>query len=139
MGEKVVVVGGGQVGCETALYLAQKGRQVTILEMLDDVAPDANLMHRRALMLELKKAVTIQTGAMCVEIGDRAVVAAGRDGGRTVHLCDTVVIAVGYKPRSEVVDALTDSAPDFIAVGDCVRPRKILNAVRTGYDAGMSI
>ena len=139
VGDKVVVVGGGQVGCETALYLAQKGRQVTILEMLDDVASDANLMHRRALMLELKKAVTIQTGAMCVQIGERAVVAAGWAGGRTVHPCDTVVIAVGYKPRSEVVDALTDSAPDFIAVGDCVRPRKILNAVRTGYDAGMSI
>ncbi len=144
VGNDVLIIGGGQVGCETALHLVAKGKRVTVLEMLDDVARDANLMHRRALLLELAKAeavgsLTVLTGATCVEVRDRAVVAAGRDGGRTLHDCDTVVVAAGYKADPELIEAWADLAPEFMAIGDCVRPRKILNAVRTGYDAAMAV
>ena len=52
---------------------------------------------------------------------------------------DTVVIAVGYRPLTEVVDALRDSAPEVMTIGDCVKPRKVLQAIRTGYDAGMAV
>jgi len=144
VGNDVLIIGGGQVGCETALYLVAKGKRVTVLEMLDDVARDANLMHRRALLLELAKAeavgsLTVLTGATCVEVRDRAVVAAGRDGGRTLRDRDTVVVAAGYKADPELIEAWADLAPEFMAIGDCVRPRKILNAVRTGYDAAMAV
>jgi NADPH-dependent 2,4-dienoyl-CoA reductase/sulfur reductase-like enzyme len=139
VGERVEVAGGGLVGCETALHLAQLGKEVEILEMLDDIALDANLMHRRALLLELQKAVTVHTATRCVEIIEGGAIAAGLNGTQVLHPCDTVVIACGYKPSLDVVDSLADCAPDFIAVGDCVRPRRILNAVRTGYDAAMSI
>jgi len=144
VGDSVAIVGGGQVGCETALYLAAKGKRVTVLEMLDEVARDANLMHRRALLLELNKAesaglLKIHTGATCVEVRDGAVVAADRDGGRTSHSCDTAVVAAGYRALPEATESWADLAPEFMTIGDCVRPRKILHAVRTGYDAAMSL
>jgi 2,4-dienoyl-CoA reductase-like NADH-dependent reductase (Old Yellow Enzyme family)/thioredoxin reductase len=139
IGPRVVVIGGGLVGCETGLHLAQQGRDVTVVEMLDDVASDSNLMHRRALMLELAKAVKIRTGLTCTEITCEGVVAAGVDGERTVIPGDTVVVAVGYRSRTTVVDALAGAAPDFMTIGDCVRPRRVLYAVRMGYDAGMAV
>ena len=139
IGERVVVVGGGQVGCETGLHLAQLGKEVTIVEMLDELAPDANIMHRRGLLLELQKAVKTMTGRRCVEMTAAGVVVEGKDGEHTLLPCDTVVVAVGYRPRTEVVDALRDAAPEVMVVGDCVKPRRVIHAIRTGYDAAMSI
>jgi NADPH-dependent 2,4-dienoyl-CoA reductase/sulfur reductase-like enzyme len=139
IGQRVVVVGGGLVGCELALHLAQQGKDVDIIEILDEVALEPNIMHRRALLLELEKALTIRTGVECIEITDEGVIAVGREGERVTFTCDTVVLAVGYRPRSAVVDALFDTAPEFIPVGDCVKPRNLLWALRTGYDAAMAV
>ncbi len=139
VGERVVVIGGGQVGCETALHLAAQGKQVTIVEMLDEVAPDANIMHRRALLPELHRAVTLRTGNRAVEITDDAVVVEDSEGAPAKVPYDTVVVAVGYRPLTEVVDALRDCAPEVMTVGDCVKPRKVLQAIRGGYDAGMAV
>lgn len=138
-GERIVVVGGGLVGCETGLYLAQQGKEVTIVEMLDEVASDANIMHGRALRLELARAVTIRTGLRCVEITGEGVVCAGRGGERVTIPCDTAVIAVGYESRTDMVDALFGVATEVMTIGDCVRPRRVLQAIRTGYDAAMAI
>ena len=52
---------------------------------------------------------------------------------------DTVIVAVGQTPRSGIVDALRETAPEFTAIGDCVKPQNVLKAVRTGYDAAMAI
>lgn len=139
VGPRVVVIGGGLLGCETGLHMAQQGRDVTIVEMLDDVASDSNPMHRRALMLELAKAVRIRTGLTCTQITGEGVVVTANDGERTVIPGDTVVIAVGYTPRTDVVDTLAETAPEFMAIGDCVRARGVLHAVRMGYDAGMAV
>ena len=139
IGKKVAVIGGGLVGCETGLYMAQQAKDVTIIEMLDDVAVEANIMHRRALMLELEKYCEIKTGFRCAEIIEKGVIAIDKEGKETLFEADNVIIAVGLKPRSDIVEALRDMAPGFIAIGDCVKPKRVMQAVRTGYDAGMSI
>ena len=90
-------------------------------------------------MLELEKSVKIRIRIRCTEITDGSVLAVDQNGERVALACDTVVIAVGYKSRSEVVDALFDTALEFVAVGDCVKPRNVLQAVRTGYDAAMAV
>ena len=139
IGDRVVVVAGGLVGCEVALHLAQQRKNVDIIEMLDEVALEANILHRRALLLELEKVVTIRSGLECTEITDEGVIAVDRNGERVTFACDTVVLAVGYRPPSELVDALLDTAPEVVPVGDCVKPRNLLWAVRTGYDAAMAV
>lgn len=139
IGQKIVVIGGGLVGCETGLHIAQKGKDITIIEMLDDVALEANILHRRALMPELEKETKIRTGLKCTEITDKGVTAIDRDGKKALFEADTVIIAVGYSSRSSLVDSLREKVPEFIAIGDCLRPGKVLHAVRTGYDAGMAV
>ena len=139
VGNKVAVIGGGLVGCETGLYLAQKGKDVKVIEMLEDVALEANIMHRRALMLELEKSVQIKAGLKCAEITDKGVTVVNKEGTQTLIEADTNIVAVGYKSRSGIVDALRGAAPEFMEIGDCVKPRKVLQAVRTGYDAGMAV
>ena len=62
VGQKVAVLGGGLVGCETALHLAMDGKEVTVIEMLDIVCPDANPRYRPSLMTQLEKYVTRKTG-----------------------------------------------------------------------------
>jgi 2,4-dienoyl-CoA reductase-like NADH-dependent reductase (Old Yellow Enzyme family)/NADPH-dependent 2,4-dienoyl-CoA reductase/sulfur reductase-like enzyme len=138
-GDKVAVIGGGLVGCETGLYLAHKGKDVTIIEMLEDVALEANIMHRRALMQELDRSVKIKAGLKCTEITDEGVKAMDGKGKDTLIEADTIVVAVGYKARSGMVDSLRTTAPEFMAIGDCVSPKKVLQAVRTGFDAGMAV
>jgi 2,4-dienoyl-CoA reductase-like NADH-dependent reductase (Old Yellow Enzyme family)/thioredoxin reductase len=139
IGQKVVMIGGGLMGCETGLHLARQGKGVTIIEMLDDVALEANIMHRRALMLELEKSVKIRPGFKCTKITDKGVMAVDREGKEELFKADTVIIAIGMKPRSIVVDGLRGTAPEFMTIGDCLKARRILQAVRTGYDAGMTI
>jgi pyruvate/2-oxoglutarate dehydrogenase complex dihydrolipoamide dehydrogenase (E3) component len=107
--------------------------------MLDDVAVEANIMHRRALMLELEKSVKIKTGIKCTEITDKGVTAVDKDGRQVFFEAETIIVAVGYRSRPGIVDALRGTAPEFMAIGDCVTPKKVLQAVRTGYDAGMAV
>jgi thioredoxin reductase len=107
--------------------------------MLDEVAGEANIMHRRALMLELEKSVKIKTGLRCTEITSEGVMAVDKDFKEMLFEADSIIVAVGLKSRSDLVDALQGVAPEFMAIGDCVKPKKVMQAVRTGYDAAMSI
>lgn len=139
IGNKVVVVGGGLVGCETALHLAQQGKDITVIEMMDDVAADANPIHKNALMIELSELVKLQKSTKCAEITDDGVIGLAYDGDKKLFEADTVIVAVGMKSRSRMVEELRDLAPEFAVAGDCVKPKKVMQAIRSGYDAAMNI
>ena len=133
IGESVVVIGGGLVGCETALYLAQKGKKLTILEILDDVAQDmvmANRMHLLKLLADTN--VNILTKTSIVEMMDDSVVIVNKYG-RSKLENDTVVLAVGSKPNKKLKETLKDKVPEIYVIGDCVEPRKVLNAIWEGF------
>lgn len=85
--EQIVVVGGGQVGCETALHLAQRGRQVRLLEMRDTLAPDASPTHRNELMYQLctTKDLVCEVGAKVTEIGKDYVVYEKQTGSWKIY------------------------------------------------------
>jgi len=139
IGNKVVIIGGGLMGCETGIHLKRSGKDVTVLEMLGEPYRDANLMHKRALAMELSKGITVKTETKCVEINDKGVAAIGPDGKEQLFEADTVIYAVGIKARTDVVDRLRGSAPEFVWIGDCNKPQKVTEAVRAGYDAAMDI
>jgi pyruvate/2-oxoglutarate dehydrogenase complex dihydrolipoamide dehydrogenase (E3) component len=138
-GDRVVIIGGGLLGCETGLYLTQQGKDITIVEMLDDVALKANIMHRRALMLEIEKSIAIKAGFRCTKIIDSGLIATDRDGREMLFDADNIVVAAGLKPRSDVVERLRGAVLEFRAIGDCTKPGNVLTAVRSGYDAAMAI
>lgn len=134
VGESVTVFGGGLVGCEVALHLAQRGKRVTVIEILESVARDMFAINRMHLLVLLAEAgVTILTGTTITEITDDGVTLADRDGKRSTLQSDTVVLAVGLEPNRGLEQALAGSAPETRAIGDCVAPRKVMDAVWEGF------
>ena len=130
------------MGCEEALELARKGHRVTVLEMRPDLAIDSAYLHREALLLELAKhpdEVTLLTRIRCDEITPQGVRGRDEAGQERFFEADSVLVAAGMKPLREQADALRSCAPDVLVLGDCRKPRRVLEAVRAGYDAGMHL
>jgi len=139
-GDRVIILGGGATGCEAALFLAQVGKKVTIVEMLDELCPDFNACNR-ALLLELlgENAVDVKTGTRVVEVRDGSVVCAGPERASYEIAGDTLVHALGAKPREETVERLKGLAEEVHVVGDAVKPRIMYDAVHEGFEAAMEI
>ena len=141
IGKRVVVVGGGLVGCEVGLHLAKNGRDVVVIEMLEEVARDAYKMHRIALIHEMDKMLAYRTGLKCVAITPRSVAVVNREHKEEFLAADTVVYAAGMEAYREGTEKLRAAAGDVpvYEVGDCVSPAKVYDAVRQGFIAAMSI
>ncbi len=140
LGKSVAVLGGGLVGCETGLFLAEQGHDVTIIEMQDTIAPEANWMHREGMMQSFAKApITCRTGLRVSAIQPGRVTALDAQGQEVVILADSVVYAMGMRPNAATVDALRSTAVDVIPVGDCISPRKARQAMEEGFWAAVRL
>jgi 2,4-dienoyl-CoA reductase-like NADH-dependent reductase (Old Yellow Enzyme family)/thioredoxin reductase len=141
IGQKVVMIGGGLVGCEVGLHLAKNGRSVVVVEMLSEVARDSYRMHRVGLMNELAKMLTVRTGSKCTEILRDGVTVVDKDGGEEFLAADTVVYAVGMEARRQKAEDLRAAAGNtpVYEIGDCVCAAKVYDAVRQGFVAAMTI
>jgi len=142
VGQKVLVIGGGLVGCETAEFLADRGKEVTVAEMTPDVATDVGPLTR-GLMLErlARKQVKILTGTK-VQAIEADGVTVERDGRvEKIAGIDTVVIAAGAAPNTEFVESLgeTREGITFYTVGDCAKPRRIIDAIHEAFRTAYQI
>lgn len=138
-GHRVVVCGGGLSGCDLALELAEAGHEVTIVEMLDEVARDMLFLNRTSLLRSLVQYhVRILTGHRVTEVTDTGVVLAGPDGSTTLE-CDTVVAAFGVVPDRTLADELTAAGKPIHIVGDCAEPRKVGDAINDAYELALSL
>ncbi len=139
VGEKVVVVGGGGVGCDTAAKLAKEGKKVTIVEMLPKIAADIGVSTRWTVLMYLRQhGVEMLTNTKAVEIKKNAVVVES-NGERKEIPCDTVVLAVGTRSNDGICDELASKVPETYRIGDCVKPRKALDATREAADLALRI
>ena len=140
VGRKVAVIGGGQVGCETAVHYGMQGKDVTVLEMKDALAPDAMRTYREELVGQVgdhcRAAVT---GAKVTAITEQGVVYQDRDGKDHLVEADTVILAVGMKPRSAEAEAYRGCAEEFRKFGDCVKVGNVKTATRSAFDAAMAL
>jgi 2,4-dienoyl-CoA reductase-like NADH-dependent reductase (Old Yellow Enzyme family)/thioredoxin reductase len=140
VGQNVVIIGGGMVGCETGHYLAEQGKTVTIIEILKRMANDMFFMARRRLMDGLRsKKVTMLTSATCEEIKEGSVLVATAEGKRETISADTIVIAVGYEANDRLYKALKGKVPEVYCIGNSARPRRILEATSEGYQTGLAL
>ena len=139
VGKKVVVLGGGLVGCETAVHLAREGRDVTVVEMLRDVCLDANARHRPILVAELNKSAKCRTGLKGVRIDGNGLYCTDGDGNELFFKADTVVVAVGQRSSRAAADSLRDCAPEVQEIGDCVKPAQVTQAVFRGHFAALDL
>lgn len=136
-GQTVCVIGGGLVGCEEAVTLAKEGRDVTIIEYQDQLAPDCGRMHRISLMHELKTqpSIHIFTGFSCTRICSKGVEAQDAAGEKRFFAADTVIMAVGMVSRKEEAERLRSYGLETYIAGDAAHPAQIGQAVRSGFDA----
>ncbi len=134
-GHRVVFIGGGLVGCESALHLGMEGHEVTVVEMREDVAVDATADHRRYLMPLLERHATLACGITVTEIAPEGVYGTDGEGQRQFFPADSVILATGLKARSAQAEALRSPDYDFVLIGDARKARNVFAAVREGYDA----
>lgn len=142
VGNKVVVIGGGIAGCEEGLNLAMQGKDVTIIEMQEKFAADTPVLHYKAMMLEYAKypnTLRILTQTKCNKITKDGVIAEDNSNKEIKIPADTIIVAVGMKSLEDDVNALRCCAEDFITIGDCIKPGKVLEAVHGGYFAAKNI
>lgn len=140
LGDKVVLVGGGLVGCETALHLAKNGKHVMLVEMRSELAPDGYFSERLHTMeyLENDPNVEFLTNARCLEIGEDYVRVMLPEGESRIS-ADSVVLSSGMRERASLRDQFAGVAFDVISVGDCVRASNLREATWSGYNAAMTI
>jgi len=140
-GEEVVVVGGGLVGCETAHYLTEKGVKATVLEMLFDIAADMEPISRFDLMQEFNKlGIIVRTGTVVTEITPDGLAVITRDGKQDFVKAKKVILAIGQSPvGKELKKALEEKGIPVKVAGDSAKIGKIIDAVASGFQAGLQL
>lgn len=141
-GKKTVVVGGGLVGCETALWLAQNGIHVTIVEALDKVmAVNGPLCAANKEMLEALlpfNGVEIITGAKVTEFATGEVKVDTKEGSKTI-MSDSVILSVGYKEENTLYNNLQFDIPDLYLLGDAKKVSNIMYAIWDAFEVANHI
>ena len=138
---KVVVVGGGTVGAEIGLELAENGNDVTIVELQDVLAGSANWLYRHALREHVNKcdALHVELGATVQEIRRDAVVYVDRDGKTVECGADLILNATGLRSRSGLAQSFFGITPSTALVGDCRRVGSVIEATNDSYFAAANI
>ncbi len=139
-GQRVMVLGGGMVGAEAAEKLAMEGREVTLVEMLPELAKDMERVGR-ALMLrriQANPSITVLLNTTVSRFEEGSAVLKAEEGGPRVLTFDWVLIATGLSPRP-LPEAFKALVPEIHVIGDAKRPRDIEAATREGYETGVQV
>ena len=136
---KIVVIGGGCVGAETANHLASNLKSVTLVEMLDQIASDEVVVPRWDLLADLEKnRVNIRVKTTVQEIKDDGIVVTF-NGKEEFIPADVVVLAVGSKPNKAFAEELIKAGYDVRILGDAVKAGLVGPAIMQGFLFGREL
>ncbi len=139
VGQKVVILGGGLVGSEAAIYLDGLGKDVTVVEMKDDWAADAYFMHKNAMNIYIRNSrIKIYTDTMAKAVTEEGLTCETKDGELLLE-ADTILLAAGMKTDQEFVNSFYNTADRVFMIGDCVKPGRVLEAVTLGYNRAIDV
>ena len=134
-GDRILVMGGGVIGCETALYLARRGKQVTMSTRRDESALAEDLYdhnNRDVLLMMIKAAdITVRADTIPVTVENDGVVIS-KNGAETKIPVDSLVFAGRMIPENELGKSLANMH-NVYSVGDCVQPERIMEAVWAAF------
>ena len=168
IGRKVAIIGGGAVACDVALEIAMEDaidpetayflminraetmekiselvrttdREITMLEMLGKMGNGIGKTTRWTVLQDLaRRGVTMSTNTKAVEITGDAVIVDTGQGTERIE-ADTVIVAVGTRPRTDLKESLEDAGVEVVCVGDVNEPRNALEAIKEGFEAGFNL
>ena len=142
VGRKVLVVGGGMVGCEAAEYLAERGHEVAIVEMKDEIAADVTPENRRYMFANFEEHhVLLRPSAKVGQFypdGVDYVLADGTSGSLRGY--DSVVLAMGSRPNAALKEAAEKIAAQVFVIGEAAKaPGNAVLATGDALDAALKI
>lgn len=140
VGNRVVIVGGGLVGCELAEYLVENGKMVTITNLLDEMGQGVGAGLRGPLierLIEMK--IDLLTSVKYEYFGSDGVVLKTKDGQQRIIPADSIVLAAGVKPSRKVYEEIKGQISEISLIGDCVESRTIRDAIADGYSTAMKL
>ncbi|MBL7061177.1 MAG: FAD-dependent oxidoreductase [Dehalococcoidia bacterium] len=141
-GETVVVAGAGLTGGEAALHLAQQGKKITVIDMVSqsEIAQDAPFLNKLGLIgLLHQHGVQFRMEVKLEEITDKGAVVIDKQWNRFEIPADSVVLSLGFKPRTTAVKALQELAPDIYVIGDCANPSNLKHAIHDAFNVAVEI
>jgi NADPH-dependent 2,4-dienoyl-CoA reductase/sulfur reductase-like enzyme len=142
IGEEVVICGGGLSGCESALALAQKGKKVTVVDMLpvENLCSETFMVSKIALFDLLHEHNVKFIGNVKVDkINENGIEIIDRNWKKSTVKADTVVVALGMKSTVETVNELNSIIPETYVVGDCSTVKDIHNAIHSAFNVAVEI
>ena len=139
-GKRVVIIGGALVGCETADFLSERGKQVTVTRRSPRMADDMMPVLRAALLTRLKdKKVTLLAGVKYESITEKNLTITTKEGQRQTLDADSIVIATGGAPDQRLYLALEGKVAERHLIGDAAEPRNIRAAIAEGWEVGNKV
>lgn len=134
-GQKVAVIGAGLVGTEVGLYLAEQGKEVLFVEMMDTIMNGTTPDEKQVYELRLKECnVSYHVGQRLESVSGKIFTLLDRYGVRTELSADTIVLASGFRPNRSLIEGLqANPGLQIFEAGDCVSPRKIYDAIHEGH------
>ncbi|MBI5409469.1 MAG: FAD-dependent oxidoreductase [Nitrospirae bacterium] len=138
--KNIVILGGGDIGCETADMLASENREITIIEILPEVLSKMKDIPKEDLLKRLnEKRVKILTGTEAVSIEQGKVQIKDKDGELSFVLADSVIISIGTTPENSLLEILKGKMPEVYVVGNAEQPGNVGTALRSAAKAALSI
>ena len=142
VGHNVVIIGGGEVGVEAGMNLAQKGHEVTVLEMTHMLAPESTAIHYYSMFKDAWEKLpgfhsVVKATVTAVE--DDRVTYLDAEGVEHAIPCDSVVISLGMRAKTDEALAFSSTADRFAIIGDCKKPATVQQAMRQAYAVAHSI
>ena len=141
-GKTVIVSGGGLVGCETALWLRNQGKQVVLVEKQRQILPiSRELSYSSTETLKRllpQKGIIVKTDTVISHATEAGIVLLS-DGQATIQAADSVVTAIGYQSNNALYEQLQTEVKDIYLLGDTKQVKNIMHAVRDAYDVASQI
>lgn len=133
--DNVIIIGGGTIGAELGLELAEENKSVHIIEMSDTLALQANMLYKIALRQKVEKLenLKIHFNSQVTKICEDKVIVIDSNNKESEISGDTIIIATGVKPKKDVAESFYGINRDVYLIGDCNSPRIIMDAVFEGY------
>jgi 2,4-dienoyl-CoA reductase (NADPH2) len=134
LGKRVVIMGGGIHGCQTAEFLVQRGRKVTIVDTAEEIGEGLLETYIKPHLLDWLdgKGVAMLPSVKYEEITDRGLIITTKEGKKQTVEADTIVMALPLLPNTKLLKELDGIAPEVYAIGDCKDPRLIVDAIADG-------